>query len=185
MRKIIYFAMLILILFIAQACATQKAGNEVYNAPRPNFSTPVSIEELRSAFYGYSVVAIVAALRENNEANWNMLLDKARAGEGDWIYALNAYVAPGADAANSTAIIVTLATALSNNPEAVLNLGFSHGPSLYQLCSLPFIEPEDEFLEDYAHKTLHALQNIDKPYLLDLRDYCLRTLRASWNHSEN
>lgn len=184
MRKIKYFVILIIILLMAQSCATQKERYAVFDSPTPNFSTPVSIEELRLAFYRYSVVAIVRALHENNEANWNMILNKAAAGEGDWIYALNTYVAPGTDAASSTAVIVTMAEALSNNPEAVLNLSFTTGPSLYRVCSFPFIEPDYEFLKDHTNKTMNALQAVNKSYLLDLRDYCMLTLRDSWNYIE-
>ena len=159
--------------------------NLPYDAPMPKFSTPVTIEELRSAFYRYSLVAIVKALQENNKANWNYILRNAAYGDREWIYALTTFVAPGADASSGTEILIALARALPRNPKAVLYKDISsRSPSLHKICTLPFIEPEYEFISSYGERTLDALRQVDDPYLLDTRDLCIRRLQESLAKAE-
>ena len=170
-----------------------------YNAPMPTFSTPVTIEELRDAYYSYSVVAIVNVLhenmllceddesvcRENDEANSNYIFNKVASGDEEWIHALVTYVSPGTDASASTEVMVTLARALSNNPKAILALDKKTiAPSLYNICGLPFIEPEYEFIKAHGKKTLKALRQVDDPELLDSRDACIRRLQEGLDYCD-
>lgn len=156
-----------------------------YAAPMPNFSTPVTHKEIRHAFYNYSVVSIVNALRPDHKSpNWDMILDKVQAGDKEWIQTLLSYISPGTDAAASTEVLVSLAYALPNNPQAVLSLAYARGPSLYEVCSLPFIEPEYAFIEDYGKRTLAALATVEEPYYLEPRDMCVRLLQDSLKYCE-
>ena len=156
-----------------------------YDAPMPTFSTPVTIEELRDAYYRYSVVAIVNVLHENGELNANYIFDKVASGDEEWIHAFVTYVVPGTDAAAAEGVPVALAHALSNNPKAVLALDKNLiTPSLYSICGLPFYEPEYEFIKAHGKKTLKALRQVDDPELLDARDVCIRRLQGSLGRCE-
>ena len=153
---------------------------EPYAAAVPIFSTPVTLEEVRLAYYKYSGPAIVKALHTANAANWNLIMDSVAAGDADWIFYSAIYIAPGTDAGPSTEYTITLALALSNNPKAVLELESSGpGRSLLSVCDLPFIEPEYAFIKSYGEKTLAALRGLDQPYLADSRDICLDRLEKS------
>lgn len=191
MNGLFRLAALSLTLLLLTACAAEPVKNPVvdssedlYGAPLPEFSSPVTLEELRMAFYRYSVVSIVKALHEGNEFNWNYLLNKVREGDADWTYALRTYVAPGADAGAATDVLITYATALPNNPQAILQLNLGRGDSLARVCNLPFIEPEYEFVRNYGEKTLAALQSVEEDYLLESRDLCARYLRESLDKAE-
>lgn len=175
------------VLLIA-ACARQGSpllsDPDPYDAPLPPFSTPVTQEEIRLAHYAYSGPAIVRKLTEGNAENWNMIMDRISNGDENWITYVN-YIAPGTDAGTTTDLIVSMAYGLSKNPSAVLAQG-SHGFgfSLEQLCSLPFIEPTYDFVKNYGQETLEALQQVDKPYLTDARDTCIRRLRDSLGYCD-
>lgn len=188
--KSVKLPVLALILLLIPSCAsgpeTPPANPHAnpYDAPRPEFSSPVTLEEVRLAFYRYSVVSIVNALHENSEANWNHVLNKVREGDADWIMALQSYIAPGADAGASTAVIVTYAAALPNNPQAILQMGQGRGDSLLLVCGLPFIEPDYEFVQNYGKNALAALQGVEEDYLLEARDFCASHLQNSLDKAE-
>jgi hypothetical protein len=156
-----------------------------YDAPLPPFSTPVTREEVREAFYKYSVLAIVKKLKEGDAANWNMILDKIAEGDKDWITYAAIYIVPGADAANATELLVSFAYGLPRNPEAVLAQEVAGlGLSMLNVCTIPFIEPTYDFVKNYGEETLAALLRVDKPYLVDSRDTCIRRLREILDRSE-
>lgn len=193
MKNIFCALLLLLAICITSACVKQGGNKEngyvgetaPYDAPRPAFSTPVTLEELRAAYYRYSVVSIVRALLENNEENFDFIFDKVASGDEKWIMAFVQYVAPGTDASTATGVTVALAHALPNNPKAVLYLDDNTtGPSLHRICTLPFIEPEYAFIEDYGKRALAALRQVDDPYLLDSRDVCIRRLQESLDYCE-
>lgn len=174
-------------LCVALACGAgpaAAAANEPnpYDAPMPSFSTPVTYEEIRLAYYQYSAVSIVKALHLNNAANWNMILGKVQEGDEKWIQALLAYISPGTDAGASTEVLVSLALALPNNPKAILALAYRPGPPLYQICRTPFIEPEYDFIADYGKRALAALERVDEKYYLEPRDICSTILQDSLDH---
>lgn len=165
--------------------APKNASSGYDDIPRPRFSTPVTHEELRAAYYRYSAIAVVNALAENDYANYDYIFDQVASGDGDWIRDFVSYVAPGADAATGEGVGIALAHALPNNPKAVLQLDEdSMGPSLRRICTLPFIEPEYEFIKDYGERTLAALQKVDDPYLLEARDLCIKRLKKSLANCE-
>lgn len=150
----------------------------LYTAPLPPFSTPVTRDELRSAYYRYSAPAIVAKLAEGNGENWTMIMDKIAEGDSDWITHAVIYIAPGTDAASHTSLLVALAFGLEKNPEAVLAQEVGGlGLSMLNICAMPFIEPTPEFVMRYGKETLAALGRVDKPYLLDSKDACMQRMQ--------
>lgn len=180
-----------LILCIAAlACALNTSAENLqvsfnpYDGPLPHFSTPVTHEEVRIAYYRYSVVSIVKKLHENKAANWNMIMGKVAQGDPEWIQYSAIYIAPGTDAGATTDYIVSLAHALPNNPQAVLGLEGGAGRSLLQVCSLPFIEPAYDFITAYGKKTLSALKAVKEDHLQESRDTCMRRLQHSLEMAE-
>jgi len=169
-------------------CARQPPSllsDHPYDPPLPPFSTPVTREEVRLAFYTYSAPAIVRKLLEGDAANWNMILDKIIEGDKDWIIDATTFIAPGTDAAATTGLIAAMAYGLSKNPEAVLLQEVAGlGVSMLDICTMPFLEPTYEFVVSYGKETLAALQQVDKPYLIDSRDTCIRRLRETLKYSE-
>ncbi|WAW10149.1 hypothetical protein NB640_00290 [Oxalobacter vibrioformis] len=145
---------------LTTAAGNLQASPNPYDAPLPDFSTPVTHEEVRMAYYRYSVVSIVKKLHENNAANWNMIMGKGVKGDKEWIQYAAIYIAPGTDAGATTDYMVSLAHALSNNPRAVLSLEGSADRSLLAVCTLPFIEPEYDFIQAYGKKTQTALKEV-------------------------
>ncbi len=155
-----------------------------YDAALPPFSTPVTCEEIRLAFYKYSGPAIVRKLTEGDAANWTMILAKIEAGDPEWITCAAAYIAPGTDAGATTDLLVALAFGLPRNPQAVLSQEVGLGLSMLSVCSLPFIEPTYDFVKSYGEETVAALLRVDEPYLLDARDTCLRRMREALDRAE-
>lgn len=143
---------------------------------KPDFSTPVTLEELGAAYYLYSAPSIMEALMANNGANWQMMMNKIRTGDGDWIGQIANLVAPAAEGKATNDINTALAYALPKNPEAVLLTGWRY--PLYNVCSLPFDEP-DAFVTDYVDKALAAMHTVDKPYLKEIREHCAARLKKS------
>ena len=137
-------------------------------------------EELRTAYYTHSLLSIVEGLQQNGGANWKLILDKVASGDRDRITGVALYVIPGAEEAAAREYLAATALALPKNPEAVLVLkNFPASGSLYHICSLPFIEPEDEFIISYAKRTLAALRRVDDPELRESRDTCMRHLQET------
>ena len=164
------------------ASAPQASGQDSILAPK--FSTPVTVEEVRAAYYAYSLPSLVKALREGDAANWDMIMDNVSAGDADWIFATAVYILPGTDAGATTDVIVSLAYGLPNNPEAVLLLETSAHISMLPICNMPFIEPEYEFIMEYGKKTLAALRKVEKPYLIESRDTCMRRLQEGMSYAQ-
>ncbi len=106
-----------------------------------------------------------------------MIMDNIAEGDAGWIAVAGAYVLPGTDAGATTDFIVSLAYGLPRNPEAVLALETDAHVSLLAVCSLPFIEAEESFIQAYGAKTLQALAAVDRPYLAAARDACIRRLQ--------
>ena len=180
---------LLVTMCVITGCSTQPpsllSDHNPYDAPLPPFSTPVTREEVRLAFHEYSSPAIVKKLIEGDAANWNMVLDKITQGDSDWITSAAIYIAPGTDAAASTGLLVAMAFGLSKNPEAILLQEVAGiGLSMLNICTIPFIEPTYDFVMSYGEETLAALQQVDKPYLIDSRDTCMRRLQQTLTHCE-
>lgn len=186
MKKIVNltFALLAMTCFLNAVAGEAQASSSPYDAPLPGFSTPVTPEEVRMAYYRYSAVAIVRKLQENNAANWNMIMDKVARGDKEWILYSAIYLSPGTDAGTTTDYTVALAQALPNNPQAVLALEGGAGRSLLAVCSLPFIEPEYDFIMAYGKKTLDALSAVNEDYLLESRNTCSRRLQESLKNAQ-
>ena len=145
-------------------------------AAQPVFSDPVTPMEIRKAYYEYSPIAIVRALKAGDEKNWDYILSRIEQGDPDWISTSMEYIASGADAGSATDLKIALALALKSNPLMVLSYSAS-GISLKDVCSAPFIEAEKQMLLEYGRQALAALENINDDYVRMEKKICIMVLK--------
>jgi len=74
---------------------------------------------------------------------------------------------------------VTWAELLAKAPEAVLELEWS-GVSIAKACSFPFIEPEDEFIDNHVKAVLSALATVERTDLQDTKKRCETQLKDDY-----
>ncbi len=175
-RLLLFLLTIFTVCAVRHSNAAASPGLPYEDIPKPDFSTPVTPEEVREAFYRYSAPAIVEKLMENKGANWDMIMSKVKSGDDEWIEHVTSFIAPGAEGKAVADITIAYAYALPKNPEAVLLVGRQY--PLYNICSLPFPE-QDAFIEDYAGRALSAIKKTDKPYLREVRNNCAIRLKKS------
>lgn len=135
-------------------------------------------EFLREACYNYGAVNTVRMLTTGPESGlWNELLRHIADGETGWIIYVPLFIS-GTEAGQATQLSIALAEALPKNPHAVLSLEYSF-VSLRRVCSLPFIDPDKEFIRRYLQDVSKAMQDISDPYMKSDKDICLGRLKAS------
>lgn len=140
------------------------------------FSDPVTPMEIRKAFYEYSPIAIVRALKAGDEKNWDYILSRIEQGDPDWIATAMEYIASGADAGSAIDLKIALALALKSNPLMVLSHAAS-GISLKDVCSAPFIEAEKQMLLEYGRQALAALEDVTEDYVRMEKKICVMVLK--------
>lgn len=163
-----------------------------YGGPLPEFSTPVTLEELRMAYYQYSPSLIIRAMREGGRENWRYIMDKISSGDKDWIGAFWAYAGSGlyGDGGAMLDVKKALVSALIRNPEAVLELEIRNpGYSLEDICNnITLLTDRKSVLAPaYAQKAVQAVRGVDKTYLQDSRDTCIRRMEGNlerWKQME-
>lgn len=139
----------------------------------------ITIKQINELYLSLGASKLVSELTKDNYAQWNKAMEQIASGDTEWIN-IAPHLFNGSDAGNTTHIIVSLAEALSKNPKAVLNLE-NGGLSLKAVCSLPFIEPEAQFIKRYITDTKEALNNVNDSSLVDDRDICLIRLNKAIN----
>jgi hypothetical protein len=108
---------------------------------------------------------------------WEKVLQKIETGNSHWLAVAKA-LSEGTDAGTSTDMIVTLARALPRNPSGVLLLVDGKPDaktyfSIEELCSAPFIEPEDAYLNRYLIQTQLSLKKLHNRKVEMRRKECL------------
>ena len=101
-----------------------------------------------------------------DQKRYSELLGNISAGKGEWI-ALAPKIVSGTDAGASEGLGISLAEALPKNPKAVLGILDQSKATLSsgRVCSIPFIEPEKDFLESYAKSALAAIEEIGRAHV--------------------
>lgn len=143
---------------------------------------PVTIATLRNAIQKYGPQNVVNQLNKGEGQDWLEIEAYISSGDAQWV-ALASELYPGADAGTSEGLIIALADALPKNPDAVLKLE-NTVISLKRICSLPFIEPEDAFIERYVVDTMTALDSVQDPGLRQAVQVCRRRLEEVLRHWE-
>jgi hypothetical protein len=118
--------------------------------------------------------AVVAELWDTeNAADWERLLDKIGTGADAWLKVARK-IKPGTDAAATEGLRVSLAVALTHNPEGVLRMVPETAP-LEAVCSIPFIESTKARDMMHIRNVRLALKRVTSRDLQEKRANC-RTL---------
>lgn len=147
-------------------------GLSVWHRPSP----PPTPEALREQFYTKGPRVLLRELTRDEGKDWIFVLDQLSDGRENWLEC-TPFLVPGADADAAAALQEALARALPENPMAVLEL--DGRISLKNVCSLPLIEVEPEFLHDYGLRALSALDTVEAPHLQQSRRVCALRLREA------
>jgi hypothetical protein len=119
--------------------------------------------------------AAVAKLTKSGD--YDRVLDRIDQGDARWI-ALAPKIAPGVDAGNAEALVISLAFALPKNPRAVLAIvGGKDGFPVDDVCGAPFIEGTVKSVPTYIKKAEAAVLRVSDPALAETKDACLAQLR--------
>ncbi len=164
MRSIIIIMMLFLCGYTAFAYA-QSVAEKTTLPKEPPFSTPVTIEEVRKAYYLYSLPTIIRTLKNNNAANWNMILEKVVQGEYYWGHHLETLWF-GANKEEKQEILVAFAKSIPTAPYIALGVvSLGMGPSILDICSAPFTEADNINIPEYITASIKALQDSQQKVL--------------------
>lgn len=131
-------------------------------------------ESLRESCYRYGAVRTVRRLTAEGSPHWAELLGHIAEGDSRWIVYVPLF-ASGTDAGYATQLTIALAEALPKNPHSVLSLEYAF-LSLRGVCSLPFVNPDEEFIRDYRQSVEVAMHNITDPYMQMDKQICLSRL---------
>lgn len=132
-------------------------------------------EFLRESCYNSGAVNTVRALTAEGSTMWAELMEHIASGDSNWIIHVPLF-ASGTDAGSATQLTIALAKALPKNPQAVLSLEYSF-VSLRNVCSLPFINPDEDFIRQYSQEVLRSMREVSDPYMQMDKDICLIRLR--------
>lgn len=135
----------------------------------------ITIATLRNTIQKYGPRNVVNQLNKGEGQDWLQIEAYISNGDAQWI-ALASELYSGTDASTSEGLILALAEALPKNPGAVLKLE-NTVISLKRICSLPFIEPEDAFIERYVVDTMTALDSVQDSALRRAAQTCRRRLQ--------
>lgn len=116
----------------------------------------------------------VRLMNEGDRAAWENFIQHLASGDEAWLQVLPDLLG-GSDAGWTGSIITALAAALPKNPEGVLALEGAF-VSMKQVCSIPFIEPEDKFVDDYVLSVKEALAGVNDAYFEQDKLICLQRL---------
>jgi len=122
----------------------------------------------------------------NDHQDWDEIADKVAQGDEEWIKASGCLMT-GTHKSRSAIdwIILKLAwsEALTKKPAAILELEYQ-GASLEDVCALPQLEPEEDFLAQYVKETLAALEKVDVPHLQEGKNRCMSVMKATFEDPE-
>lgn len=173
-----YRVLLALFLALLSAPAEAVALEGVKAADGLTPPETLSPEFLREACYNYGAVNTVRMLTTKADGRlWSDLLRHISAGEIGWIIYVPLFVS-GTEAGQANQLTIALAEALPKSPHAVLSLEYSF-VSLRRVCSLPFINPDRDFIKQYTQDVAAAMQGIDDPYMRMDKDICMNRLKNS------
>lgn len=134
----------------------------------PQTLTP---EFLRESCYSYGAVNTVRALTAPGSSLWAELMEHISSGDTNWIVYVPLF-ASGTDAGYATQLTMALARALPKNPHAVLSLEYSF-VSLRNVCSMPFFDPNADFIRQYTEDVALAMREVSDPYMRMDKEICL------------
>jgi hypothetical protein len=121
------------------------------------------------------------------EANrYSEIIDPIAQGKSRWI-AIVPVIGGGTDAGAAEELSDAMASALPQNPNAVLNaVRLTPGnPDVSQICVPPFVEgTKDQYLI-YIRRSITALHRVTAPKLAKLKEDCIHSLIAAQGRVDN
>lgn len=175
---------------LLSACSPAAAPPEPAEAPAPPVSTtpaatpaasvpalqsapvePELAKQINAEIDGKGARAVIAALGQD-QARFGKVGEAIATADPVWL-TIALRLRAGSDAGAGKALSQSLALALPNAPERVLALA-SHGYSVGNLCTSPFIEPAPGIAEAYEAKALAALQSVTDPALKTTVEECIK-----------
>lgn len=140
-----------------------------------NSSALQSADGIRAAVLENGAHNTVSLMNEGDRAAWQNFYRQVAAGEEKWLQ-LVPLVLGGSE--HTGAIAVALAEALPKNPEGVLGLE-SWMVSMKYVCAMPFIEPDDSFIDSYYKRAMSALDGVRDEYFRDDKKICRQRLQEA------
>ncbi|TDN50543.1 hypothetical protein EC843_10524 [Buttiauxella sp. JUb87] len=96
-----------------------------------------------------------------SDDDWDTIISAIESGKGEWI-GLVPQLASGADGMYGESLGIALASVIPNNPDAVLDVlndkKYPQMLGIERVCTMPFIEPENDFIIQYYQKAAAALK---------------------------
>ncbi|MDE2160313.1 MAG: hypothetical protein KGJ30_15470, partial [Burkholderiales bacterium] len=121
---------------------------------------PLTPENVAADLVKRNPATVIADLSKSGR--YDKILNRLGRGQQKWI-SLAPALAKGTDAGTSESLVFALATALPNNPRAVLSIlkaGDSPLLTTDQVCSPPMIEPTKRQLSSYFKRTIAGLSRV-------------------------
>ena len=110
----------------------------------------------------------------NSEKEWEEIQKGIQTGQADWLSAARE-LRNGSDAGMTESIDISLAIALSNNAEGVLEVAGDTIPA-DRICTVPYIEPDATTVVSHKRKAKAALERVARADLASKRDACLAAI---------
>jgi len=140
-------------------------------------------ETLKTRCENENAVQLVNEItRRNEHQDWYNIAEKVAVGDEAWIAASGCLMlgTKGSISAIDWLILkMAWADALPKNPAAMLEIEYQ-GYSLGDLCELPHIEPEEEYLAHYVEETIAALEKVDAGHLEGGKRRCISLMKAAY-----
>ena len=117
--------------------------------------------------------------------DWNkfqLFLEKVESGDPQWLK-VGKLLEQYTDAGVSTALSLTFARAIQNNPKEVLQIMSEY--DVKWSCSVPLLEPKKSDYDAFVKKTTIAVQSLNVLELTEKKIVCLENLEKARDFSEN
>lgn len=154
-------------------------------------AVPPSAQEVSRALDRADARTVVTGYERDDR--FGALLDRIAIGD-EALIKLAPRLAPGTDAASSEGLRIALAKALPRAPALVLDAAMraardpqgaivSTPIDVQAVCSVPFIEPTQQFVADYRIAAVRALATVHEPRLVDAANACAKRIAAASGRS--
>lgn len=120
--------------------------------------------------------AVIQQLATGKQTAWNSVVKKIDIGTPEWLQ-VPGKLLKRSDAGTTEDLRISLAVALTHNPQGVLRMT---GPDLplEQVCTVPFIEPSEKVIAIHKAKVHAALRRVVAQELQEKKAACLKSIEA-------
>jgi len=135
---------------------------------------PIDPKKITDAIDAQGAMAVVQELNAGTGQQWRQVIQKIKTGAAEWLVVADRLLT-GTDAGRTTDLYFALSIALTRNAPGVLSLV---GPNLpvEQVCSVPYIEPDDKTIAAHRKLVHSALQKVKSPELKSQKMACLEAV---------